>query len=358
MARQNERKPPRVSVVILNWNGKSLLGPCLDSMQKQEYRDFEIVVADNGSSDGSLELVRAHYPHVRIVDNGANLGFTDGNNKAMATCDGEFIALLNNDTVAQKDWLQQLVAAADASPSTCSSFASRMMLVDRPDVVNSAGIMLLKDGGGRDRFAFVPLAEVMRARGDGTADATQEAGTGLASGDVAGACGGAALFRREALEAVRDGKDGYLESSFFMYFEDVDLAYRLLWAGYSARYVHEAVVFHHGSASAKKITHKRIELGQLNRLRVMARDFTARMLLMNLPWIVARQLLEFFYFTIRYASLAPLVARLRFLPEILKWRAWHGQMRRHFGRDEKAVSRWLQSPDFFEAYEKRAKNKF
>ena len=300
MARQNERKPPRVSVVILNWNGRHLLGPCLDSMQAQTCKDFEIVLADNGSSDGSLEMVRKKYPKVRIVDNGANLGFADGNNKAVATCRGEFVALLNNDTVAKADWLACLVQAADKAPSRTASFASRMMLIDNRDVVNSAGIMLLKDGGGRDRFAFVPLAGIAEG---GKADG------GLKSGDVAGACGGAVLFRREALEAVKDGDDDYLESQFFMYFEDVDLAYRLLWAGYSSRYVHEAVVYHHGSASAKKITHKRIEFGQLNRLRVMARNFTARMLLANLPWIAARQVLEFFYFTIRYASLSPLAAQ-------------------------------------------------
>lgn len=357
MARQERIATPRVSVVILNWNGRHLLGPCLDSMQAQTYKDFEIVVADNGSSDGSLEFVRVHYPKVRVVDNGANLGFADGNNKAVATCRGEFVALLNNDTVVEKDWLAHLIQAADKAPSRTASFASRMMLIDNRDVVNSAGIMLLKDGGGRDRFAFVPLADIAEG---GKADSAQggKADGGLQSGDVAGACGGAVLFRREALEAVNDGQDDYLESSFFMYFEDVDLAYRLLWAGYSARYVHEAVVYHHGSASARKITHKRIEFGQLNRLRVMARNFTGRMILANLHWILTRQILEFFYFTIRYASLSPLAARLKFLPEILKWRSWHQKMRAKSIADEKSVSRWLQSPDFFEAYEKRAKNKF
>ncbi len=341
MARQEKIAPPRVSVVILNWNGQALLGPCLDAVQAQTYKDFEVVVADNGSSDGSLEFLHSNYPKIRIVDNGANLGFADGNNKAIATCRGEFVALLNNDTEVEKDWLKQLVDAADKTGPKVASFASRMMLIDKRDVVNSAGIMLLKDGGGRDRFAFIPLADAR-----------------LKNGEVAGACGGAALFRREALEEVKDGDSHYFEPSFFMYFEDVDLAYRLLWAGYSARYVHDAVVYHHGSASAKKITHKRIEYGQLNRLRVMFRNFTARMLLVNLPWIAARQLLEFFYFTIRYASLSPIVARLRFLPEIFKWRSWHMKMRAKNKVEEKSVSRWLQSPDFLQAHEKRSKNKF
>ncbi|HEU0131618.1 MAG TPA: glycosyltransferase family 2 protein [Mycobacteriales bacterium] len=106
----------RATVVIVNWNGAHLLGPCLDALAKQDVSDFETVVADNASTDGSVELLRRDYPWVRVVETGANLGFAGGNNAALRTCTTPFVVLLNNDAVPEPSWLRQTLAALDEQP--------------------------------------------------------------------------------------------------------------------------------------------------------------------------------------------------------------------------------------------------
>ena len=106
----------RATVVIVNWNGAHLLGPCLDAVAKQDTDDFETVVADNASSDGSVELLRRDYPWVRVVETGANLGFAGGNNAALREVTTPYAVLLNNDAVPEPTWLSRTLAALEAHP--------------------------------------------------------------------------------------------------------------------------------------------------------------------------------------------------------------------------------------------------
>ncbi len=103
----------RATVVIVNWNGKHLLGPCLDAVRAQDVSDFEVVVADNASSDGSVELLRRDYPWVRVIETGANLGFAGGNNAALREVTTPYAVLLNNDAVPEPSWLRNTLDAFD-----------------------------------------------------------------------------------------------------------------------------------------------------------------------------------------------------------------------------------------------------
>src|SRR5262249_34194452 len=103
---------PLISVIILNWNGKPSLADCLGSLAVQSFTDFEVVLLDNGSADGSAEYVRARYPWVTLIELPSNIGFAGGNNRALASCHGEYIVTLNNDTKVAPDFLQALVTAA------------------------------------------------------------------------------------------------------------------------------------------------------------------------------------------------------------------------------------------------------
>ena len=104
---------PFVSAIVVNWNGKNYLGECLESLRKQTFLNFEIIVVDNGSTDGSVEYIRSHFPECLIIQNPSNNGFGKGNNQGIKKAKGEYIALLNNDAQAVCLWLEELVKAAE-----------------------------------------------------------------------------------------------------------------------------------------------------------------------------------------------------------------------------------------------------
>ena len=227
------RDPFGISVVIVNWNGRDALSACLSSLQRQTDPDFEVIVVDNGSSDGSEELLRERFPAVRVVQTGENLGFAEGSNRGIAASDRAWLALLNNDTLAEPDWIQQLRRAARAGGPELGMLQSRMLFQQRPDHTNSTGVEIYADGSFADRDYDRPLDA---AGGE----------------DVFCVCAGAALYRRSMLEQVAL-ETGIFDRSFFMYFEDVDLGWRCRLAGYDARYVPEATVLHafRGSSSRR-----------------------------------------------------------------------------------------------------------
>ncbi|MCX7840704.1 MAG: glycosyltransferase family 2 protein, partial [Anaerolineae bacterium] len=109
---------PFTSVIIVNYNGVRYLPPCLGALREQTYPSdrFEVIVSDNGSTDGSLELLRANYPWVRVLANRRNLGFASGNNVAIRITQGEYVVLLNNDTIPSPMWLENLVSVAESHP--------------------------------------------------------------------------------------------------------------------------------------------------------------------------------------------------------------------------------------------------
>jgi GT2 family glycosyltransferase len=256
---------PEIAVVVVNWNGAHLLRTCLGSLRRQTFSDFETILVDNGSTDDSLELVSREFPEVRVVALPENLGFAAGNSAGIASADAPIIATLNTDTEADPRWLAELHAALLAHPEAGSA-ASKLMLFDRRDVIHSAGDFYGLDG--------VPGSRGVWQLDDG-AYASPEL--------VFGACAGAAAYRRSMLEDV-----GGFEDSFFMYCEDVDLAFRSQLLGYRCIYVPTAVVYHMLSATGG---------GPLasyycgrNFLRVIARDMPGPLLRRVWPKIVGAQI--------------------------------------------------------------------
>src|ERR1051326_822668 len=128
--------PPRVSIVIVTWNGRRHLPTCLDALDAQTYRDFETIVVDNGSADGSAELVATRYPSVRLIRSATNRGFAAGNNLGIRASDSAYVVTLNNDTIPEPEWLLALVEAGERDP-TMGSVASKMVFAHDPSTVNS-----------------------------------------------------------------------------------------------------------------------------------------------------------------------------------------------------------------------------
>jgi len=312
--------PPSLSVVIVNWNGRHLLGPCLDALRRQTFRDFEIILVDNASRDGSAEWVAEHYPDVQIVRNESNLGFAAGNNRGFAAAQGEFFVLLNNDTEAEPGLLQALVDAARQGERV-GAVAGVLVFAHRPEVVASAGLRVGWDGVALDAFAGRPC-------------------TALPPGPVEafGASGGAALYRRRMLEEI-----GPFHPEYFFYLEDTDLAWRARLAGWRCWLAPQAVVRHVYSATAGQGSpFKSFQLAR-NRWLVLFLNLPAGLWFLYFPFILAYDLAACAYglLTGDREVLRGRLAALRMLPQLASKRRTVQQLRRVPLRE---LTRWLSPP--------------
>jgi GT2 family glycosyltransferase len=215
-----------ISVIVVNWNGAAHLGRCLARLREQGFRDFEVIVVDNGSSDGSPETLERDHPEVRLLREERNLGFAAACNRGAHAARGEWLAMLNNDAFAEPDWLDELAAAVAAHPDL-DGFASCQLRDADPTELDGAG----------DAYHTSGLAWRI---GQGEAlgppwDAARE---------VFAPCAAAALYRKSAFLAA-----GGFDEAFFCYFEDVDLAFRMRLRGSRFLYLPQARVRHVGSAT-------------------------------------------------------------------------------------------------------------
>lgn len=289
----------RVSVVIVNWNGKHFLRECLEALRAQSFTDFNVVLVDNGSVDGSVDFVRSSWGDVEIIELDSNVGFSEGNNVGIrASVSSEFVVTLNNDTVPEPKFLEEMVRCADDGGSRVGSVASKMLFYRDLNRINSCGILALRDGGGRD----IGVNEQ-----DGDCFGMEK--------PVFGACAGAALYRVSALVDVCE-EDGFFDPGFFAYFEDVDLAFRLQSRGWVSVFCPRARVLHHGRGSSGSIPGISVRFGQANRLKVLIKNFPLSLLVKCLPWIMFRQVSEFVYCSASAMSLNPVRARVAVLREL------------------------------------------
>ena len=258
---------PDISVAVVNWNRRDHLRACLASLAAQRGANFEVIVVDNGSRDGSAEMARSEFG-ARVIANAANLGFCAANNQAFAAARGQFIALLNNDAEAAPDFLVHLRRAFDAAPDIGMA-AAKVLVFEDPRRIDKVGHLIYPDGQNR-------------GRGTGEIDCGQY--------DRVEECllpdGCAAMYRKTMLEAI-----GGFDEDFFMFADDAELGLRARIAGWRCLYMPGAVVRHHRGASLDVGSTQRIFLIERNRVLLAAKLFPWSLLLMN-PY----------YFSLRLAS--------------------------------------------------------
>lgn len=242
---------PLVSVLIVNWNGKHHLRECLDSLAAQRFKDFEVVLVDNGSNDGSIDFIRAGYPWVKVVPLIENAGFAEGNNIAAAHAAGDYLVTLNNDTWVDPGWLQTLVAVAESHPAV-GMIGSRICMYDDPQRLDSLGVRICLDGMTRGAL-----------RGARFADLDCGAVEPIL---VPSAC--AALYKR-----VMVAETGFFDSDFFAYCEDTDLGLRGRLAGWGAVLATDAVVWHKYSQTGGEISPLKLRLVERNHYWVVLKSF-------------------------------------------------------------------------------------
>ncbi|HYM23934.1 MAG TPA: glycosyltransferase family 2 protein [Vicinamibacterales bacterium] len=253
-----------LSVVVVNWNSRDDLRACLASLRDQRGCALEVIVVDNGSTDGSADMVAAEFTEARLIRATENLGFAEGCNRGIAASGGAWVAMLNNDAVAEPDWARALADAAAGASSDCGMLQSLQLFLDRPDVINSTGLELTRSGGGRDRSAG-------RRRSAVDAEA------------VFCPTAGAAAYRRSALDAVRLSS-GWFDRDYFMYLEDFDLGWRARLAGWDARYVASAVVRHkYKGSAARRGRSWLVRLSRTNRICTLVKNASVPFLVATAP---------------------------------------------------------------------------
>jgi GT2 family glycosyltransferase len=252
---------PTVSIVLINWNGREHLTRCLPSITAQTYRDYEIIVVDNGSTDGSVSYVRDSYPAVRLILNDHNAGFACANNQGISVATGRYVVVLNNDTWVGPDWLESLVTSAESRPEM-GAFACLVKFDDRRDMIDSAGLTVSVLGHGCQNHLGDAADGIIEAK------------------EVFGVSATAAMFRRELLDDV-----GLFDEDYFIYYEDVDLAWRARLLGWRSILVPAAVVYHIHSATVGRGSPFKKRLLTRNRMWTIVKDYHVPTLLFFLPFI-------------------------------------------------------------------------
>ena len=253
---------PLISVIVLNYNGRHLLEECLESLFTQTCTAFEIIIVDNGSTDDSVPFLEERYhPRIRLIKNSANLGFAEGNNIGITAAKGAYIALLNNDAVADRHWLEELASAAQGSDRSFGMWASKIMFYDRRDTIDTAGHLIYPDGLNRGRGKN----EIDRGQYDRREEVFFPSGC-------------AALYAKKMIDEI-----GAFDNDFFAYGDDTDLGIKARLAGWKCLFVPTSVVYHRSSATAGTYSPFKAYLVERNRIWVLIKYFPLSDIVIS-PW--------------------------------------------------------------------------
>ena len=248
----------------MNWNRRELLRACLESVRGQTGVEFETIVVDNGSTDGSAEIAERDFA-CRVIRNRENRGFCAANNQGIAAARGEFVALLNNDAEAEAGWLAALGRALDAAPHAGMA-ASKILGWEDPTRIDKVGHLIYPDGQNRGRGT----GAIDRGQFDRVAECLWPDGC-------------AAMYRKRMLDEI-----GGFDEDFFAYGDDAELGLRARIAGWTCVYAPAAVVRHHRGATLGVQSARRLELIERNRVLLAAKLFPWSLLWLNPFYYAAR----------------------------------------------------------------------
>lgn len=265
-----------VSVVILNWNGMRYIGRCIESVLQQTYKNLEIIIIDNGSTDDSVELVKEKYPKVKLIKNKVNEGFCRANNTGFKLARGEYILPLNYDVILTKTFLEEMVRIMERYPNA-GIVGGKLLSMTNKQTIDSTGHIILKNR--------VPLD-----RGRGEIDKGQYD----REEPMFGISGAAPLYRWNMLEAIKINGE-YFDESFFSYFEDVDIEWRAQLLGWSCIYTPKAVAYHYGGVTHLSRTREMAYHLFKNRFLMILKNDLLKIFLRDFRHILIKEIKHFFY---------------------------------------------------------------
>ncbi len=292
---------PEVTIILVTWNAGDHLNRCLSALSKQTWMRFEIIVIDNGSTDGSLTSLSSwDFVPLTIRQLKTNHGFAAANNLGAHLASGKWIILLNADAYPEPDWLEQLITAAEENPEF-NFFSSRQIQYNAPHLLDGAGDEYHVSGLAWRRYYNHVQNEY-----------------GLQQEEVFGACAAAAMYRREDFLSA-----GGFDEDYFSYFEDVDLSFRLRLAGGRCLYVPEAVVHYVGSASTGKLSDFVVYYGHRNLVWAFFKDMPGLLFWLYLPLHLAMNLFFLVSFIFKGKGRAIFKAKIdaiKGIPSVMKKR--------------------------------------
>lgn len=273
-----EHSYPLVSMIIVYWNSARYLSRCLESISLQSFKNFEIIIVDNGSFDEGLKDLEETYPQLplHIEHLKSNIGFAAANNLAAQLARGKWLVLLNTDAFPESDWLERLVSASKLNPEM-ASFSSRQLQANAPDFLDSTG----------DAYHVSGLAWHI-------AFGYPSKYYGLDSREIFSPCAAAAMYSRQAFLEV-----GGFDEDFFSYFEDVDLGFHLQLKGYRSLYVSDATVHHIGSAAFGTKSDFAFYYVHRNMIWTFVKNMPSTLLWRYLPAHLLANLIYVLYYTLR-----------------------------------------------------------
>ena len=294
-----------VSVIIVNFNGEFMILDCMNALRKQTYNNFEIVIVDNASSDNSLKAIRQCLYRtpigvpVKIIPLVTNSGFTGGNTEGLRYAEGDYIALLNNDTEPDESWLEELVTSLMGDPRV--GICASKLICHNSNTVDSAG-----DG-------FSTMLKGFKI-GEGKSSENFDH-----KKTVFGACAGAALYRRKMLEQI-----GFFDNDFFLIHEDTDLNFRAQLSGWKVLYIPTARVYHKVRSSIGSMSDLAVYYSLRNSELVRLKNVPFAIFIKCLPEVLLGLISEFIYFVLRHRRLKLFVKAkkdvIKMLPTILQKR--------------------------------------
>ena len=265
-----------VSVIISNFNGIAFLDTVLNSLEGQSMNDFEVILVDNGSTDGSCSFTAANYPWVHILELPDNFGFCRAVNEGIRASKAPYVLLLNNDTEVTENFVEEMLAAIKRHRKAFSCGARMVQYHDR-DRLDDAGNYYcalgwsFARGRGRDIHTFEKEEKVFAA------------------------CAGAAIYRKKILEQI-----GLFDEEHFAYLEDVDIGYRARIYGYENWYAPEAVVYHVGSGtSGSRYNQFKTRYSSRNNVYLVYKNMPFLQILLNLPFLAAGFAIKFLFFAVK-----------------------------------------------------------
>jgi GT2 family glycosyltransferase len=259
---------PKVSVLVLNYNGERFVKACLESIVAQEFPLCEVLFIDNGSADDSVRIAQESFPQVRLLSTGANLGFAGGMNFGINQSQGDLVLLLNTDVVLDRGFVGGMVEAIETDPALGSVSGKVYRLADREreaDILDTTGHVIFRN-------------RLFTDRGEGEVDVGQYD----EAQEVFGVCAGVGLYRREMLEDIKlDGE--YFDESFFLFLEDTDLNWRAQLRGWKCLYTPRAIAWHWRGGSAERRS-KLVELHNYkNRYMMLIKNDSPYSVIKSLP---------------------------------------------------------------------------
>ncbi|RKM59483.1 glycosyltransferase family 2 protein [Butyrivibrio sp. XB500-5] len=287
----------KVSVVIPCYNSIKFIGACIKSLRKQTFKDFDVIIVNNGSTDGSADYVRRDFPEVKLIDLPKNTGFSCAVNTGIKASDSEYVFLLNDDTACDEHAIEALVASMEKN-KRAFAVQAKMLQMKHPELIDDSGDYYCALG-----WAFSPGRDKDESKFKKKALLTS-------------ACAGAALYRRSLFA---EDKVGLFDEAHFCYLEDVDIGYRARLKGYENICEPGAIVYHEGSGSSgSRYNSFKVELTAANNLYLMYKNMPFLQILINLPLIIIGILIKHAFYTKRGLGRAHLKGLRKGVSKIFK----------------------------------------